>query len=90
MPYMKSVAIVFVIGVGSRYEEEKHQGISHLIEHMLFKGTKQRKNTLEISQVIEGIGGEINAYTSKETTQLYVKVPQEQFKVAFDVLADIV
>lgn len=90
MPYMKSVAIVFVIGVGSRYEEEKHQGISHLIEHMLFKGTNQRKNTLEISQVIEGIGGEINAYTSKETTQLYVKVPQEQFKVAFDVLADIV
>ena len=90
MPYMKSVAIVFVIGAGSRYEEEKHQGISHLIEHMLFKGTNQRKNTLEISQVIEGIGGEINAYTSKETTQLYVKVPQEQFKVAFDVLADIV
>jgi len=90
MPYMKSVAIVFVIGAGSRYEEEKHQGISHLIEHMLFKGTNQRKNTLEISQVIEGIGGEINASTSKETTQLYVKVPQERFEVAFDVLTDIV
>ena len=89
MPHMKSVAIVFGIGAGSRYEVQKHQGISHLIEHMLFKGTNKRKNTLKISQVIEGIGGEINASTSKETTHLYVKVPQEHFKTAFDVLADI-
>ncbi len=90
MPYMKSVAIVLGIGAGSRYEVQKHQGISHLIEHMLFKGTNKRKSTLEISQVIEGIGGEINASTSKETTYLYAKVPQEQFKIAFDVLADII
>jgi len=90
MPYMKSVAIVFGIGIGSRYEAQKHQGISHLIEHMLFKGTKKRKDTLEISQVIEGIGGEINASTSKETTHLYAKVPQEQFETAFEVLADII
>ena len=90
MPYIKSVAIVFGIGAGSRYEVQKHQGISHLIEHMLFKGTTRRKSTLEISQVIEGIGGEINASTSKETTYLYAKVPQEQFKTAFDVLADII
>ena len=90
MRYMKSVAIVFGIGAGSRYEVQKHQGISHLIEHMLFKGTTRRKSTLEISQVIEGIGGEINASTSKETTYLYAKVPQEQFKTAFDVLADII
>jgi len=90
MPYMKSVAIVFGIGVGSRYETPKYQGISHLIEHMLFKGTNKRKSTLEISQIIEGIGGEINASTSKETTHLYAKVPQEQFKTAFDVLADII
>jgi len=90
MPYMKSVAIVFGIGAGSRYEAKKHQGISHFIEHMLFKGTKKRKDTLEISQVIEGIGGEINASTSKEITHLYAKVPQEHFKIAFDVLADII
>ncbi len=89
MPYMKSASIVFGIGAGSRYEAQKYQGISHLIEHMLFKGTNKRKNTLEISQVIEGIGGEINASTSKETTHLYAKIPQEQFKTAFDVLADI-
>ena len=90
MPYMKSVAIVFGIGVGSRYEVQEHQGISHVIEHMLFKGTSKRQNTFEISQAIEGIGGEINASTSKETTYLYAKVPQEQFKTAFDVLADII
>lgn len=90
MPYMKSIAIVFGIGIGSRYEEDDHQGISHLIEHMLFKGTNKRKNALEISQAIESIGGEINASTSKEITHLYVKVPQEQFKIAFDVLADII
>lgn len=87
---MESVAIVFGIGAGSRYEVQKHQGISHFIEHMLFKGTNKRKSTLEISQVIEGIGGEINASTSKETTYLYAKVPQEQFNTAFDVLADII
>ena len=90
MPYMKSVAIVFGIGAGSRYEIQKYQGISHLIEHMLFKGTNKRKSTLEISQVIEGIGGEINASTSKEITHIYAKVPQKQFKTAFDVLADII
>ncbi len=90
MPYMKSVAIVFGIGAGSRHEARKHQGISHLIEHMLFKGTTKRKDTLEISQVIEGIGGEINASTSKEMTHLYVKVPREHFKTAFNVLADLI
>jgi len=90
MPYMKSVAIVFGVGVGSKYEDKKYQGISHFIEHMLFKGTKKRKNTLEISRVIEGIGGEINASTSKETTHLYAKIPKERFKIAFDVLADII
>lgn len=90
MPFMKSVAIVFGLRVGSRYEKQEHQGISHLIEHMLFKGTDKRKNTLEISQIIEGIGGEINASTSDESTLLYVKVPQEQFKIAFNVLADII
>ncbi|MEA2021321.1 MAG: pitrilysin family protein [Candidatus Caldatribacteriota bacterium] len=90
MPYMKSVSIVIGIGAGSRYEEKKYQGISHLIEHMLFKGTRNRENTLEISRVVEGIGGAINASTSEENTILYVKVPQKVFVTAFDVLADII
>jgi len=87
---MKSVSIVIGIGVGSRYEGKEYQGISHLIEHMLFKGTKNKKNTLEISRVVEGIGGTINASTSEESTLLYVKVPWEVFTIAFDVLADII
>ena len=90
MPYMKSVSIVIGIGVGSRYEEKKYQGISHLVEHMLFKGTGNRENTLELSKVVEGIGGAINASTSEENTLLYVKVPQKVFVIAFDVLADII
>ena len=90
MPYMKSVSIVIGIGVGSRYEEKKYQGISHLVEHMLFKGTGNRENTLELSKVVEGIGGAINASTSEENTLLYVKVPQKVFVTAFDVLADII
>jgi len=89
MPYMKSVAVVFGIGVGSRYEKKENNGISHLIEHMLFKGTKKRKNSLEISQAIEGVGGEINAATSKEVTQIYARIPQEKFKIALEVIADI-
>ncbi len=89
MPYMKSVSIVIGIGVGSRYEKKQYQGISHLIEHMLFKGTKNRKNTLEISRIVEGIGGAINASTSEESTLLYVKVPWKVYEKAFDVLADI-
>lgn len=89
MPYMKSVAIVFGIGVGSRYEKRENNGISHLIEHMLFKGTARRKNTLEISQAIEGVGGEINAATSKEVTQIYARIPRGKFKIALEVIADI-
>lgn len=89
MPYMKSVAVVFGIGVGSRYEKKENNGISHLIEHMLFKGTKKRKSSLEISQAIEGVGGEINAATSKEVTQIYARIPQEKFKIALEVIADI-
>jgi len=89
MPYMRSISIVIGIGTGSRYEEKDYQGISHLIEHMLFKGTKKRGNTLEISRMVEGMGGAINASTSEENTFLYVKVPFEVFEPAFDVLADI-
>jgi len=90
MPFTKSVSIVFSIGAGSRYEEKECQGISHLIEHMLFKGTRRRKNTLEISRAVEGVGGAINASTSEECTLLYVKVPWQAYQKAFDVLADII
>lgn len=89
MPYMQSVSMVIGIKAGSIYESKKEQGISHFIEHMLFKGTQNRPDTLAISQAIEQLGGEINASTSEECTFLYSKVPQKKFVAAFEVLTDI-
>jgi len=89
LPYMRSVSIVIGIRSGSVYENKKLRGISHFIEHMLFKGTKKRKNTLEISQCIEELGGEINASTSEECTFIYSKVLHKNFTSALDVLIDI-
>ena len=89
MPHRQSVSIVIGIKSGSIYERKEEQGISHFIEHMLFKGTEKRKNTLEISQAIEQLGGEINASTSEEYTFLYSKVLYKNFTDAFEVLADI-
>ncbi len=89
MPDMQSASIVIGIKAGSIYESKEEQGISHFIEHMLFKGTKRRRNTLEISQAIEQLGGEINASTSEECTFLYCKVLYKNFVQAFEVLLDI-
>jgi predicted Zn-dependent peptidase len=89
MPHMQSVSIVVGIKSGSIYETKHQQGISHFIEHMLFKGTEKRKNTLEISQAIEQLGGEINASTSEECTFIYSKVLHRNFADAFEVLVDI-
>jgi predicted Zn-dependent peptidase len=90
MPHMRSVSTVIGVKAGSLYEKNNQQGISHFIEHMLFKGTKQRKNTLEISQCIEQLGGEINASTSEECTFIYSKVLYKNFASAFEVMADII
>ncbi len=89
MPQRQSVSIVIGIKAGSVYERKEQQGISHFIEHMLFKGTKKRRDTLAISQAIEQLGGEINASTSEECTFLYSKVLYNNFIDAFEVLMDI-
>jgi len=89
MPNMHSVSTVIGIKAGSIYENSNQRGISHFIEHMLFKGTKKRKDTLEISQCIEQLGGEINASTSEECTFLYSKVLYKNFSSAFEVMSDI-
>jgi len=88
MPYMESVAIGILAGVGGRYEKEEDLGISHFLEHACFKGTKKR-NARQISQAIEGIGGSINGFTSEEITCYYAKVRYPKFDQAFDVLADM-
>lgn len=89
MPHTRAVSIGFFIGVGSRFEDEEENGISHFLEHMLFKGTEKRPTTREIAVTIEGMGGAINATTGRELTTYWVKVPQGHLALAIDVLVDM-
>jgi len=89
MPHTRSVAISFFIGAGSRYEDDKNAGISHFIEHMLFKGTEKRPAAADVCTVVEGVGGILNAGTDKELTMYWCKIAQAHFPAALDVLMDI-
>jgi len=89
MPHTHSVCLAFFIGAGACYEIEAEAGISHFIEHILFKGTKKRKTTREISEAIEGVGGIINGGTNKELTSFWCKVADQHFFLALDVLTDL-
>ena len=89
MPHTRSVSIGFFIGVGSRFEDEEENGISHFLEHMLFKGTEKRPTAREIAVTIEGVGGAINATTGRELTSYWVKVPQGHLALAIDLLVDM-
>jgi predicted Zn-dependent peptidase len=88
MPHMASVSVGIWVGVGGRCEEEEVSGISHFIEHLLFKGTR-RRSAREISQAVEGIGGYLNAYTSEEHTCFYARARHDRFDDLLDVLADM-
>jgi predicted Zn-dependent peptidase len=85
----ETVTVVVMVGVGSRYETDKEAGLSHFIEHMFFKGTKKRKNTLAISSELDGVGGDYNAFTGKDFTAYYAKVDAKHFDTALDVISDI-
>ncbi|MBI5728345.1 MAG: insulinase family protein [Candidatus Magasanikbacteria bacterium] len=85
----KSVTILIMYPVGSRYEPEKLSGVSHYIEHLMFKGTKKRKNTLILTREIDRLGAEYNAFTGKESTGYYIKVDAEYTKIALDILSDM-
>ena len=89
MPHTHSVSICIFIGVGSRYEAEAEAGVSHLIEHLLLKGTLKRETARVISEAIEGVGGILNGGTDKELTIYWCKVAQPHFELALDVLADM-
>lgn len=78
-----------VVNVGSRDEENNEHGMAHFIEHMLFKGTKKRRSAHIINR-LENVGGELNAYTSKEETVIYATVLNEYFERAMELIADIV
>ncbi len=88
MPHTRSVSINFFVGAGSRYETDDVAGISHFLEHMLFKGTERRPTPREIAETIEGVGGIMNAGTDRELTVYWCKVPSPHFSRTLDVLAD--
>jgi predicted Zn-dependent peptidase len=90
MPHVRSVSIILTFNIGSRYETDEHAGISHFIEHMLFKGTTNRPSPEQVAEEIEGVGGLLNAYTSREQTGYWAKVPSTHFARSFEVLADMV
>jgi len=85
----KAVTILILAGAGSRYETKDVNGLSHFLEHMFFKGAKKYKNTKEVSETIDSIGGEFNAFTGKEYAGYYVKVASDQVETAVDVLSDM-
>lgn len=85
----KSATFLVLYPVGSRYESEKLRGVSHYIEHLMFKGTKKRKNTLTLTREIDRLGAEYNAFTGKEYTGYYIRVNVEYTKVALDILSDM-
>lgn len=88
MPHMASISLGLWTGVGGRYEPPQLNGVSHFIEHLLFKGT-QRRSAREISQAVEGIGGYLNAFTGEENTCYYSKARHDRFNELLDVLTDM-
>ncbi|MDQ2805674.1 MAG: insulinase family protein, partial [Chloroflexota bacterium] len=90
MPHTRSASLLIFFKVGARYEAQPLSGISHYIEHMLFKGTHTRPTPQEISEAIEGLGGSLNALTDREYTSYSAVVPSRHFGLALDVLTDMI
>ena len=88
MDHAQSVSCFVMFAAGSRYERREESGIAHFAEHMFFKGTEKRPTAKDISAEVDGIGGEFNAFTSKEYTGYYIKCAAEHRSLALDVLAD--
>ena len=89
LTHVRSVALGFWIGVGSRDEPRGKDGVTHFIEHLLFKGTASY-GAREIAEIFDGLGGELNAATSREHTVVYARVPDHHLETALDVMVDMV
>ena len=89
LDHAKSVACYVMLAAGSRYEHAANRGIAHFSEHMFFKGTERRPTARDIAMEVDSIGGEFNAFTSKEYTGYYIRCAGEQRDQAFDVLVDM-
>ena len=89
MKEAETVTVLITTATGSRYETKKEGGLSHFLEHMFFKGTKRRPTALSISEELDGVGGEYNAFTSKDRTAYYAKVDRKHVEMALDIVSDI-
>ena len=89
MEHAQSVTCFVMLAAGSRYEQRENRGIAHFAEHMFFKGTEKRPTSQDITKLIDGIGGEFNAFTGKEYTGYYVRCAAEHRDLALDVLVDM-
>jgi len=89
MPSFESATVLVLVGAGSRYETKENNGISHFLEHMAFKGTKKRPTFAEIAGLIDGLGGEFNAFTSKEYTGYYVKAGKNNVETIVELISDM-
>jgi predicted Zn-dependent peptidase len=89
VPSVRSAAIGMWLRVGSRDESAQQAGCSHFLEHLLFKGTR-RRSARDIAEALDAVGGEMNAFTSKELTCFYARVLDRDLPLAFDVLADMI
>lgn len=85
----KTITLLVLVKVGSRYEKLTLNGVSHFIEHMMYKGTAKRPTTLHISKELDGVGAEFNAFTGKDQTGYYIKINHEKNRLAFDILSDM-
>ncbi|MDZ4277820.1 MAG: pitrilysin family protein, partial [Dehalococcoidia bacterium] len=85
----QSVSVNVFVGVGSRAEDHRTNGVSHYLEHMMFKGTERRPTAIDIAEAVEGAGGILNAYTTQELTCYWNQVPFDKLALAMDVLADM-
>src|SRR5207302_8904110 len=88
MPHMRSVSVGVWAGIGGRFETEENSGISHFIEHLMFKGTKNR-SAKQITEAVEGVGGYINAFTTEDHTCYYAKGGAQHLPILCEVLCDM-
>ncbi|MCH8897776.1 MAG: insulinase family protein, partial [Chloroflexi bacterium] len=89
MPHTQSVSMMICVGAGSRYEPKELAGLSHFLEHLPFKGTKNWPSAQQVSEAIEGVGGLMNASTDREMTVFWCKVARPHYREAFSVLLDM-
>jgi predicted Zn-dependent peptidase len=88
-PMLETATVLAIFKTGSKYESRKTSGLSHFLEHMFFKGSEKRPDTLALSSELDSIGAEFNAFTGKEYTGYYIKAPRKKIEVALDVLSDM-